>query len=209
VGRNSWHRIPDESPSASDTPGPADSTAASSLKRRKKRWRSVGVALAITIIIVGAATARLFIWPDRGMPARVSAIVMMNGPGDRLDTALNLAWHHRAPFVVIARGSAYFGHDSVCAPRILHVQVICFDPSPATTRGEAEFAGRLARRYHWQSMVLVTATPQDSRARLRVERCFNGPVYVMTASLPLPSWPYELAYEWGATVKALIFQPSC
>ena len=209
MGRNSWHRVPDESLPASDTPGPADSTAAGSLQRRKKRWRSVGAALVISIIIVGAATARLFIWPDRGMPARVSAIVMMNGPGDRLDTALDLAWQHRAPFVVIARGSAYFGHGSVCAPRIPHVQVICFNPSPSTTRGEAEFAGRLARRYHWQSVVLVTTTPQDSRARLRVERCFNGPVYVMTTPLPLSRWPYELAYEWGATAKALIFERSC
>ena len=181
MGRNSWHRVPDVSPSASDTPGLADSIAASSLKRRGKRWRSVAVALVVLVIAVSAATARLFIWPDRGMPARVSAIVMLNGTGDRLDTALDLAWQHRAPFVVIARGSAYFGHGSVCAPRIPHVQVICFDPSPATTRGEAEFAGRLARRYHWQSVVLVTTTPQDSRARLRVERCFTGPVYVMTA----------------------------
>ncbi len=205
MGRNSWHHVPDESPSASGTRGPADSTAGSSRKRR----RTAAVAVVVLAIVFSTATARLFIWPDRGMPARVSAIVMMNGTGDRLDTALNLAWQHRAPFVVIARGSAYFGHGSVCAPRIPHVQVICFDPSPATTRGEAEFAGRLARRYHWQSVVLVTTTPQDSRARLRVERCFTGPVYVMTASLPLRSWPYELAYEWGATVKALIVGRGC
>ena len=209
MSRNSWPHVPDESPSAGGTPGPADSAAASPRKRRRKRRRTVAVAVVVLAIVFSAATARLFIWPDRGMPARVSAIVMMNGPGDRLDTALNLAWQHRAPFLVIARGSAYFGHGSVCAPRIPHVQVICFDPSPATTRGEAEFAGRLARRYHWQSVVLVTTTPQDSRARLRVERCFTGPVYVMTAALPLRSWPYELAYEWGATVKALIVGRGC
>ena len=209
MSRNSWHHVPNESPSASDAPGPADSTAASSLKRRRKRWRSVAVTLIVIVIVVSTATARLFIWPDRGMPARVSAIVMLNGTGDRLDTALDLAWHHRAPFVVIARGSAYFGHGNVCAPQIPHVHVICFDPDPATTRGEAEFAGRLARRYHWQSVVLVTTTPQASRARLRMERCFAGPVYVMTASLPRSAWPYELAYEWGATAKAFVFQRSC
>jgi hypothetical protein len=208
VSRNSWRRIPDESPPSSDTPGPADGTAASSPRRRKRR-RLLAAALVISVIAGSAATVRLFIWPDRGMPARVSAIVMLNGPGDRLDTALDLAWQHRAPFVVIARGSAFFGHGSVCAPRIPKVHVICFDPNPATTKGEAEFAGRLAMRYHWQSVVLVTATSQDSRARLRMERCFTGPVYVMTTPLPLSRWPYELAYEWGATVKALIFQRSC
>ena len=134
---------------------------------------------------------------------------MLNGPGDRLDTALDLAWQHRAPFVVISRGSQYWGHGSICAPAIPHVKVICFDPSPATTRGEAEFVGRLARKYRWTSVVLVTTVPQDTRARLRVERCFTGRVYVVTTSLPLSTWPYEIAYEWGATVKALVFQRSC
>jgi len=169
----------------------------------------VAAVLAVMVIALAAATARLFVWPERGMPARVSAIVMFNGPGDRLDTALDLAWQHRAPFVVIARGSDYWGHGSVCAPRIPGVTVICFNPDPATTQGEAEFVGRLARKYHWQSVALVTITPQDTRARLRVGRCFAGPVYVMTAPMPRSAWPYQIAYEWGALVKALIFQRSC
>jgi uncharacterized SAM-binding protein YcdF (DUF218 family) len=81
--------------------------------------------------------------------------------------------------------------------------------SPATTKGEAEFVGRLAGKYHWKSVALVTTTPQATRARLRVERCFTGPVYVMTASLPPSAWSYEIAYEWSATVKAVVFQRSC
>ena len=179
-----------------------------SSRQGKYRRKAVAV-LALGAIVLGVATARLFIWPDRGMPAHVSAIVMLNGPGDRLDTALDLAWQHRAPFVVISRGSSYWGHGSICAPRIPRVTVICFNPDPANTRGEAEFVGRLARKYRWQSVALVTITPQDSRARLRVERCFAGPVYVMTAPLSLSAWPYQIAYEWGALTKALIFQRSC
>ena len=179
------------------------------LSRQGKSRRKAVAVLALGVIVLGVASARLFIWPDRGMPAHVSAIVMLNGRGDRLDTALDLAWQHRAPFVVISRGSSYWGHGSICAPRIPRVTVICFKPDPAHTRGEAEFVGRLARKYRWQSVALVTITPQDSRARLRVERCFAGPVYVMTAPLSLSAWPYQIAYEWGALVKALIFQRSC
>jgi hypothetical protein len=174
--------------------------------RKSRHWRLVAVTL---VIAVSAATLRLFIWPDQGMPTHVSAIVMLDGPGDRLTTALDLAFQHRAPFVVISRGSPAFGHGSDCAPSIPHVKVICFDPNPSTTKGEAEFVGRLARKYHWQSVALVTITPQDSRGRLRVERCFTGPVYVVTAPLSLSAWPYEIAYEWAATVKAYIFQRSC
>ena len=46
-------------------------------------------------------------------------------------------------------------------------------------------------------------------ARLFVFPAASGHVYVMTASIPWKLWPYELAYEWGATVKALVFNRSC
>jgi hypothetical protein len=87
--------------------------------------------------------------------------------------------------------------------------LICFNPSPPTTQGEAEFVGRLARKYHWQSIAVVAITTQDSRARLRVERCFPGRVYVVTAPIRLSTWPYQIAYEWAALVKALVFQRGC
>lgn len=198
----------DEPTSTSRTLRSSGSGTARTSRPRRKFWRWVTITLLVIVVVVSVATARLFVWPDQGMPPRVSAIIMLNGTGDRLTTALNLAWQHRAPFVVISRGSPVFGHGGDCAPPIPNVRVICFDPSPATTRGEAEFVGRLARKYHWQSVVLVTTTPQDSRARLRVERCFTGPVYVVTASLSWTSWPYEISYEWAAFVKAF-FQRSC
>ncbi len=177
--------------------------------RRGRRWRWAVISLVILIIAFSAATARFFVWPARGMPTRVSAIVMLNGPGNRLNVALDLARQRRARFVVISRGSPTYGHGSVCAPPIPHVTVICFDPDPSTTKGEAEFVGRLARKYHWRSVALVTIAPQDSRARLRVERCFVGSVYVVTAPFSWSTWPYEIAYEWAAMVEALVFQRSC
>ena len=153
------------------------------------------------------ATARLFIWPVRGMPAHVDAIIMLAGPGNRLPEALRLAREHRAPFLVISRGFA--GYGGPCPAPVPRVRLICFEPSPASTRGEAEFASRLARRYHWRSVALVTSTAQDSRARQRMERCFGGAVFVVTVGLPWPSWPGQVAYEWGATIKMLTLQRSC
>jgi uncharacterized SAM-binding protein YcdF (DUF218 family) len=166
-----------------------------------------GAALALTAL--GVATARLFVWPPHGMPARVSAIVMLNGPGDRLDTALKLALEHRAPVVLISQSSPFWGHGNVCAPKISGVQVICFDPNPATTRGEAEFTARLAKHYHWHSIALVATAPQDTRARLRMQRCYGGHVYVVNAPLTTYEWPAEIVYEWAATIKAVLLQPGC
>jgi uncharacterized SAM-binding protein YcdF (DUF218 family) len=176
---------------------------------RRKRLRSIVAALLIVVLGFGAATVHWLVMPRQGMPSHVDAIVMLNGPGDRLETALNLAWAHRAPVIVISRGSRYWGHGSVCAPKIPRVAVICFDPSPPTTRGEAEFTGRLARRYHWRSIALVAVAPQDIVARLRVGSCFSGKIYVINASLPASQWPDEIVHEWGSTLKAFFTQRSC
>lgn len=209
MSRRLSQRISAASASASGISERPDGSAARTSERRSRRWKSMAITLVICIVAVSAATARLFVWPETGMPPQVSAIVMLNGRGDRLDTALDLAWKHRAPYVVIFRGSPGYGHGGNCAPKIPHEKIICFDPNPATTKGEAEFVGRLAKQYRWRSLVLVTITPQASRGRLRIERCFTGPVYAVTASPPLSSWPYEIAYEWAATIKAAVFQRAC
>lgn len=160
-------------------------------------------ALAVTGVLVlafAAATARVLIWPPQGAPARVSAIVMLAGPGDRLPVALRLAAEHRAPVLVVSRG--WMGYGGPCLPPISGVTTICFDPDPGDTRGEAEYVGRLAKRYGWTSLLLVAIRPQAVRAQLLFRRCFGGQVYVSTAPLPMGGWPYQIAYGWGALLKA-------
>jgi hypothetical protein len=159
------------------------------------------------VVALGVVSARLFVWPAEGMPARVDAIVMLAGPGDRLPVALRLAREHRAPTLVISQG--WQGYGGPCPPPTPGVKLICFDPDPGNTRGEAEFVGRLAMRYHWRSVVLVTSRQQDTRARVRMRRCFGGSIYVITASLPLSNLPYQVAYEWGALFKSLALQTGC
>jgi hypothetical protein len=163
--------------------------------------------VAVIVVVFLAATARLFVWPDRGMPPKVDALVSLDTPNGTLGTALRLAGEHRAPNLVVSLGTPQSGYG--CPPPISGVRLICFNPDPGTTQGEAEYVGRLARRYHWGSVAIVTVASQDTRARLRMERCFSGPVYVVTTPIRLISWPYQIAYEWGALVKALTLQRGC
>lgn len=158
-------------------------------------------------VAFGLVSVRLFVWPARGMPTHVSAIVMLAGPGNRLPVALQLAREHRASVLVVSQGEHGFGGP--CPSKMPRVKLICFDPNPGDTRGEAEFVGRLAKRYRWSSIVLVTASAQDTRARIMLRRCFGGSIYVITAPLPLGSWPYQIAYQWGALFKALFLYPAC
>jgi hypothetical protein len=185
-------------------------TRADQRRRPGGRRRYILIALLVILAGLGLTTARLFVFPPQGMAGRVDAIVMLDGPGDRLDTALKLARSHRAPMLVISRGTPYSDHGySGCGARITGVKVICFNPDPATTRGEAKYTGLLARRYRWHSIALVATAPQDTVARLRVERCFGGNIYVVNAPISPYAWPYAIGYEWGSTIKALILQRSC
>src|ERR1035438_7199842 len=87
-------------------------------RRRRRSRKYLATALLIIRAGFGAASARLFVWSPQVMPSRVDAIFMLNGSGNRLNTALGLAWAHRAPMIAISRGSRYSGHGSVCAPKI-------------------------------------------------------------------------------------------
>jgi hypothetical protein len=195
--------------SADEKPGVHGVSTAVPQSPRGGRRHMTAITIAVVLTVLIAATARLFIWPAQGMPARADAIVMLDSPdGDPLGTALRLVDQDRAPYLVVSLGSP-LSATYRCPRPPSRVTVICFNPTPATTQGEAEFIGRLARKYHWRSISLVTMTPQDSRARLRVERCFAGRVYVITAPIPLTSWPYQVVYQWGAIVKALIIQRGC
>jgi hypothetical protein len=185
----------------------AVSPAAAASRRRFRHARRWAYALLAVLVAFSLATALLFVWPPQGVPRQADAIVMLQGNGDRLQAAVDLAKKHLAPVLVISRGRD--GYGGPCVPAMPGVKVICFDPEPANTRGEAEFVGRLAQEYHWHSLILVTVRAQDRRARLLTGRCFSGSVYVSTVALPLREWPYEIAYEWGSLVKALVTNQSC
>lgn len=169
------------------------------------------LATALVVVLAfGAATSRWLIWPAQGMPPRADAIVMLAGPGDRLPTALRLARDKRAPVLVVSTGHLGYGGSCPSATAAPEVKIICFDPDPADTRGESEYVARIARRYGWHSIAVVTIPEQDTRARMMFHRCYQGAVYTETTGQP--PWSqlaYQVAYGWGALLKALVVVRAC
>ena len=180
-------------------------------RRKPRSWRRRARRFLIVFVVLLAvfctATARLYIWPTTGMPARVDAIVVPGGPGQRVRAAERLAGQGRARYLVISQGQ-YVPPD-LCGTHIDTALVICFQPSPATTQGEAEAAARLAEQYDWHSIVLLTTPDQTWRAELRFRRCYSGSIYGVTTPLPLSMWPLQIAYQWAATAKAELVNRSC
>lgn len=175
---------------------------------RRRRW---AVAVLLILTIFGAATARLFVWPDLApTPRHANAIIELGGEAmDRRDRlALELARDHRADFLVQSTTTREAGRHT-CLAAVPGVTILCFHADPNTTRGEARYIAAEAARRGWRSVILVTTPDQAWRARLRTTRCFTGGVYVATTPLPLLSWIRQVPYQWVATAKALTVERSC
>jgi uncharacterized SAM-binding protein YcdF (DUF218 family) len=167
--------------------------------------RVIFVVLLVVIVFL-ILTARLFVWPATDFPSRVDAIVALGGdPGrGRMNSAVQLAKAGYAPIVVISLG----GDPKVRCPRTPEgLQVICFRPNPVNTRGEAEFVGKLAAQRHWHRIIVIPDRTQTTRARLLFKRC--TPISLEMVPVQESQLYVGVAYEWGALIKALIFNRSC
>jgi len=185
---------------------PVKSTAFSKIRSRKI-WRRAIATCVVIFAILSIVTVHLFVLPEAGMPARVDAIVVPGGPGDRVDAAVQLARADRARYLVLSEGEPI--SQQLCGSHIGNAVVLCFQPNPDTTQGEAEGTARLAKEYGFQSIVLVTTPDQLWRAELRFHRCYSGHIYGVTTPLPRSMWPEMIAYQWAATVKASLINRSC
>lgn len=175
---------------------------------KRWRWRVATAAVLAVLLAFCAVTARLFVFPDNGMPARVDAIVVLGGADNRLGLGLQLARERRAPYLLLSLGLPWLP-PGVCQQHVGSAQVICFRPVPDTTQGEAEGASKIARQHGWRSIVLVTTRDQVWRAHLRFERCYSGQIYGVGSAIPWYQWPYQVGYQWVGTLKAEFTERGC
>jgi hypothetical protein len=143
-----------------------------------------------------------------GDPA--DAVVALAGAPRSVGTAQELVERGAAKVLVVS--NAYGPDDAqmrqLCGSDPVGYEVICFVPSPDTTRGEARAVGRLALERGWHDVVVVTLTYHVSRARLIVGRCYQGRLRMQQspeADGPA-SWAYQLAYQTAAFVKAAVLR---
>lgn len=175
---------------------------------KSRRLRVIAAVVSVFFAAFCVLSARLFVFPTTGAPARVDAIVVLGGSGDRLGLGLQLAREGRAPYLVLSMGLPWLP-PGICTQDVGAAKVICFQPNPDTTQGEAEGASRIAKSHGWSSLLLVTTQDQVWRAHLRFQRCYAGQIYGASVHVPWYMWPHAIVYQWAGTVKAEIFQRSC
>jgi uncharacterized SAM-binding protein YcdF (DUF218 family) len=177
------------------------------LTRVVLRHRVIAVALAVVVLAVAAIDVRLFVVPRSDKPAKSDAFVVLGGDTFtiRLKAGLKLAREYPDSTLVVSTP----GRTPCPRALVPRSRLICFDPDPSTTQGEAREAARLALVHGWTSMTVVTTADQVWRARLRFSRCWDGDLRVVQAPTSVWIRIREVPYEMGATVKAEVFQRTC
>jgi hypothetical protein len=159
------------------------------------------------VLVFATASAVLFVWPRAGAPRRADAIVSLDGPdeGAREHFALSLARRGYAPVLLFSQGA----YRSTPCPTLAGVTVVCFEPAPAHTIGEVEWASVYAARRGWNRLLVVAGRSQVTRARLLMHRCFRGAVTVVSAPMPFGMTLGQVTHEWGGLVKAELVDRGC
>ncbi len=156
--------------------------------------------------VSAATTARVLVWPARLSLEPSDAVLVLGPSRDRLPEALRLIEEELASALVVSVDDA--GETDIKVPE--GVELVRFRPAPFTTQGEARYIGHLARQRGWESLIVVSSVPQQTRARIRIGRCFSGRLALVgVGPHRFRHWAYNLVYEWAALAKALVWQRSC
>jgi uncharacterized SAM-binding protein YcdF (DUF218 family) len=169
--------------------------------------RVIPVAVLAWAIAVGAA----FAVRHGGRPLHADAVVVLEGSKQRLPKALQLVEQGYAPLLVISKGDNKKLESALCAGRDApaHVRVLCFVSNPLSTRGEAEFIGRLAQRRGLARIDVVTSQFHVFRAQLLLERCYHGELRMVGASQPWWKLPWYAMTETAKLAYQLVVARSC
>ncbi|GAB92326.1 YdcF family protein [Gordonia rhizosphera] len=185
-------------------------------RRRRLLFLAGSVVLVCAITFAGVGY-QLFYREHQDPLVPADAIVVLGGEHDgREDYGLRLAAAGYADTVVIS--NPYINDDynrggralmeRVCNAGTPEIEVICFDPDPSTTRGEAMFVQRLAAERGWKSVIVISWRYHLVRARFIFGQCFDGDVIMRSVPRDYGRspifWSYQFAYQYGGLAKAVI-----
>lgn len=183
---------------------------------RSKRKRASLVQFCVLASVVAAVWAvvgySLYVDPEVDRPGQSDVLLVLAPvPDDRLDYAEWLMEQGHADMLAVSvPSSAANGPTAKICDQQRSYPVVCFEPGPVTTRGEARALRDLAETHGWRSADVLTAQSHASRTRVLMERCFNGVLHVIPERQQLPpvslntnSWVYRYLYETAAFVKVV------
>ncbi|MGM7776154.1 YdcF family protein [Arthrobacter sp. KNU-44] len=186
--------------------------------RRRRRKLIISIIAWCVAPVLLWATAGLFLYvaPAADAPKHADVLLVLGPADDRVDYAEKLMDHGYAHTLVVSvpQGVAGSPRLTLCDEKRPY-RIICFNPDPGTTQGEARELRTLSEKYGWTSADVLTAQYHVTRARVIVQRCFHGELSMVSYQKDLPlvsspdapySWAYMYAYQTAAFVKVALNQ---
>jgi uncharacterized SAM-binding protein YcdF (DUF218 family) len=179
-------------------------------RRVRIRWVVVPVCLLLIAAVIGGLP--VYVRPQVDPLRHADAILVLGGDGfSRYPFGVDLGMQSWAPKVVLSNPGIHKEWlTKACNTPHSGIELDCFVPNPPTTLGEGRELRRLAERYGWRSVIVVTFTPHISRARFILQRCFDGELTMVASPthISLLDWPVEYVYQTAGYVWAAQ-QPGC
>lgn len=168
--------------------------------------RAVALTGVGLVVALGVASLPLFVFPAHDAPSPSDALVVLGPVKDRMPMAMELMDEGISSTLVVVSPvleNGRFETDLCNSPSSVPYEVLCFSAVPTTTRGEARGFGTLAEAHGWDSVMVLTFTPQIARARLIMQRCFPGEITMIEyrPDLDLGEWAYQALYQYGGFAK--------
>lgn len=186
---------------------------------RGRRWArrlrlAVAALVLVGIVAVGVALPLVVIPETQPVPGDTDAVVLLSdGEGERAATAERVMPRGGTDLLVVSQtpGAEWPAGWPRCGESVDGYDVICFEPVPATTRGEARAIAEMAAQRRWDTITLLTSTYHVSRARMLFERCVDARVEVVDASTELGAlgWVRAAAGELAALARDGLIQRGC
>lgn len=136
--------------------------------------------MAIGLVLL-ALMLILLLWPRDDRPRQPDAIVVLGGGGpERAELGIALQAEYDADLVLFAYARMFAERLGVeCGPRI-----ICLEPDPWSTIGEALVTRAVMAERDWQHVTVVTNRFHATRARVLFQQCLGHRVSVVRAEDP-------------------------
>lgn len=170
------------------------------------------------VMVWAIAGIFLYVVPPADEPAHADVLFVLGPPDRRIGYAEDLMQQGYAPTLAVSSPVGKDGkYEAAICTANRPYRIICFNPDPFTTQGEARALRELSSRYGWKTANVLTAQFHVTRARVIVGRCYAGDLHMIadrrglplvSASNPTHSWAYEYVYQTAAFVKVAI-HPDC
>ncbi|SEC26083.1 YdcF family protein [Rhodococcus koreensis] len=176
----------------------------------------VGALSAFTILVGGIGVVGYFGYnKSRVDPVQqVDAIIVLGGEHDgREEYGMSLAQQGIANHVILS--NPYWPGDkkiaAFCASKDTRFTVVCIQPAPSTTRGEALFTRKLVETNGWNRVLVISWRFHLPRARYIFSQCFDGEIVMRPVprdyDYSLAEWEYTYLYQTVGFIKAVVQGP--